>query len=401
MNIGIVSTWFERGAAYVSRQYLEALKSDENNNIYIYARGGEACAKKNKLWDKDNVAWGKKSKKYFYGATSIDKADFIRWIKKRNIEIVFFNEQNWWEPIIWCKEMEIITGTYIDYYTEITVPFFHIYDFIICNTERHYGLFKNIPQSYYIRWGTDLELFKYEEKEYNKEEIIFFHSAGMNPVRKGADSVIRAFNNIYDKNSKLIIHTQEKLEDYLHKEVCNIAIKNPNISIIHKTVAAPGLYAKGDIYVYPSILDGLGLTVVEALSCGLPCIVSDNAPMNEFIDNNVNGRLTNIEYLYSRSDGYFWPQCKISQQSLEDNMRFYVENINKLKVYKKQARISAEEKYNWKERYQAICSIFENVKTRPIDKDLKDLILKYEKNNNGKYNIIPYAFYYWKKWKKK
>lgn len=38
MNIGIVTTWFERGAAYVSRQYLEALRSDSNNSVYIYMR---------------------------------------------------------------------------------------------------------------------------------------------------------------------------------------------------------------------------------------------------------------------------------------------------------------------------------------------------------------------------
>ncbi|MDR2920964.1 MAG: glycosyltransferase family 4 protein [Tannerella sp.] len=399
MNIGIVSTWFERGAAYVSRQYVDALKSNKNNHIFVYARGGEAYAKKDKVWNKDNITWGKRSKKYFYGATSIDKNDFIRWINKQNIEIILFNEQNWWEPVLWCKEMGIIAGTYVDYYTEITVPFFHAYDFVICNTKRHYSLFKDIPQSYYIRWGTDIELFNYEEKE-EKEDLVFFHSAGMNPTRKGTGSVIQAFNSVCAENSKLIIHTQEKLDDYLNKNICSIAENNPDISIINKTVAAPGLYSLGDVYVYPSILDGLGLSVVEALSCGLPCIVSNNEPMNEFINNAENGRLTDIEYLYSRSDGYFWPQCKLSQKSLEDNMRFYVENRNKLKVYQKQARISAEEKYNWKERYQEICSIFENVKARPIDKSLKNMILKYEKNNNGKYNIIPYAFYYWKKWKK-
>ena len=72
-----------------------------------------------------------------------------------------------------------------------------------------------------------------------------------------------------------------------------------------ETVAAPGLYHLGDIYVYPSILDGLGLTVAEALSCGLPCIVPDNAPMNEFIQSGINGRIADVEYLYARSDGYF------------------------------------------------------------------------------------------------
>ena len=39
MNIGIVTTWLERGASYVSRQYYEVLS--KFHNVYIYARGGE------------------------------------------------------------------------------------------------------------------------------------------------------------------------------------------------------------------------------------------------------------------------------------------------------------------------------------------------------------------------
>ena len=59
MNVGIVTTWFERGAAYVSRQYLEALRSDSNNSVYIYARGGESYARNQSEWDRDFVTWGK------------------------------------------------------------------------------------------------------------------------------------------------------------------------------------------------------------------------------------------------------------------------------------------------------------------------------------------------------
>ena len=39
MNIGIVTTWFESGAGYVSRQYKKILESP-GNKVYIFARGG-------------------------------------------------------------------------------------------------------------------------------------------------------------------------------------------------------------------------------------------------------------------------------------------------------------------------------------------------------------------------
>ena len=400
MNVGLVTTWFERGAAYVSRQYMEALSSDLGNRVFVYARGGEAYAKKNDRWDKENVTWGKKSKRYYYGVTSIDRPDFIGWLKKKRIDVVLFNEQNWWEPVLWCKEMGIITGTYVDYYTEETVPFFAAYDFLICNTQRHYNLFKEIAHAYYVPWGTDIDLFRPQsKKDAEASSVVFFHSAGMNPIRKGTDSTIRAFAAIDDPNSRLLIHTQERLSAYLDDEVCRIAERHPRISVVQKTVPAPGLYTEGDVYVYPSILDGLGLTVVEALACGLPCIVSDNAPMNEFVQPGVNGRLITIDYLYARSDGYFWPQCKISLSSLEEELQFYLLHRSSIESEKVKARQSAEEQYNWKDRYKQICALFKEVKHEPIDEVLSRRIYSYEQHLNGKYNMLPYAFYYWKKWR--
>lgn len=54
--------------------------------------------------DRDFVTWGKVNKKYYCGATGIEKKDFIDWLKNRQIDVVLFNEQNWWIPVIWCKE---------------------------------------------------------------------------------------------------------------------------------------------------------------------------------------------------------------------------------------------------------------------------------------------------------
>ena len=330
MNVGIVTTWFERGAAYVSRQYLEALRSDSNNSVYIYARGGESYARNQSEWDRDFVTWGKVNKKYYCGATGIEKKDFIDWLKNRQIDVVLFNEQNWWIPVIWCKELGIKVGTYVDYYTEETVPFFAIYDYILCNTKRHYRLFKDLPQSFYIPWGTDINLFSNNiEESCEQSQITFFHSAGMNPIRKGTDTVIAAFLSLpafYKDKAKLLIHTQVALDNYVARYDQSILLSS-NIEVRTETVAAPGLYHLGDIYVYPSILDGLGLTVAEALSCGLPCIVPDNAPMNEFIQSGINGRIADVEYLYARSDGYFWPQCKVSVKSIQEQMIYYLNNI--------------------------------------------------------------------------
>lgn len=92
MKIGIVTTWFERGAAYVSRQFMELLQSTDE--VFIYARGGEKYAKGDPRWDLPNVWWGKKSnpKSILYGDRYIDKNDFHKWIRKNEIQLVLFNQ---------------------------------------------------------------------------------------------------------------------------------------------------------------------------------------------------------------------------------------------------------------------------------------------------------------------
>lgn len=379
MNIGIVTTWFERGASYVSRQYRDTLSL--NNNVYIYARGGEEYAFNNETWDKEYVTWGKKSINPV--DTAIDIPDFDNWLQKNSIELVFFNEQQCWEPIIFCNKKGLKTGAYIDYYTEETIPLFALYDFLICNTKRHYSAFSWHPQCSYVPWGTDIYLFNNNYfAPVNEGKITFFHSAGMNPIRKGTDSVIRAFQRL-NGNSKLIIHSQVNLKEWLpdlSNDITSLE-QSGKLECIRKTITAPGLYHLGDVYVYPSKLDGIGLTIIEALACGLPVITSNYAPMNEFV-NNESGKLIEISYLYARSDGYFWPQCKIDENSLISCMNYYVKNISKIKDFKIQARRYAECYLDWQRNSVELHEIFYKVKCIKKDSDLIWRALNYDRKRN-------------------
>lgn len=53
--------------------------------------------------------------------------------------------------------------------------------------------------------------------------------------------------------------------------------------------------SKADIFIMPSLGEGFNLSVVEALSLGLPCIVSKNTGVNDFIIDKKNGLLFNIQ----------------------------------------------------------------------------------------------------------
>ena len=200
MRIGIVTTWFERGAAYVSRLYMETLLK-QGNEVYIYARGGESYAIDNPKWNIPNVKWGKRTHSVI--PTYICQKDFVNWIKEKEIELVIFNEQRYFQPIIWCKELNIRTVAYIDYYTADTIDLFNIYDALICNTKRHYSVFKWHPQAFYIPWGTNVNLFVPRHNNDNEplddHEVIFFTSAGMDWYRKGTDLLLKSFYDMHQK----------------------------------------------------------------------------------------------------------------------------------------------------------------------------------------------------------
>jgi glycosyltransferase involved in cell wall biosynthesis len=344
-NIGIVTNWSERGAGYVSRQIRESLLKE--NNIFIFARSNEKCIQE---LDGSNYIY---FSRFGFGTRdgSINKNEFKKWINRNNIDKLIFNEQHWWLPIIWCKEWGIITGTYVDYYTAETIEFFALYDFLICNTDRHYKTFEWHRNPIYIPWGTDNSIFKPEFSDNSSDLKIFFHSCGVSPERKGTDLIIQmAFANLEFLKGKaqFVIHTQidiKKKLSSLSYEI-DILINNRLLLLIEKTVSPPGLYHMGDVYIYPTVLEGIGLTLAEAKSCGLPIITTKNEPMLQFCFDEDYA--VDVEYFYSREDGYYWPCSRVSLKSMFDII-IKVINLSSEELYqmKLKSRYNAEKNLNW------------------------------------------------------
>ena len=352
MNIGIVTTWFERGAAYVSKAYTAALQQ-QGHNVFIFARGGE-YAQGDPAWDLPNVTWAERyapmGRISRFDGLYINMIQFDLWLRNRDIDVIIFNEEHSFDTVRRVRKLGYTAGAYIDYYKKETVEHFREYDFLLCNTKRHYGVFQNFPGCLFIPWGTDINLFKPTNREYivgTNHDVVFFHSAGFGGVnnRKGTDLVIKAFQRVKG-NVKLILHSQVPLSKY-GNDALEIARNDPRIEFIERTVPAPGLYHLGDVFVYPSRLEGIGLCVPEALACGLPVITTDNAPMNEFVENEVNGLLVCVKETRMRGDGYYWPEKISDVDDLANKMQTYVDDKDLLSRHKRQARETAATKLDW------------------------------------------------------
>lgn len=348
MNIGIVTTWFERGAAYVSKAYMKVLSPP--HKVFIYARGGEKYGKGDANWDLPCVTWGPRFQgiaKDSHNAVSIPH--FWKWLRDNAIDLVIVNEQHTPEIAEQFASLGYTVGAYVDYYTAKTIPDFDAFDFLLCNTKRHYSVFRHHHKPLFIQWGTDINLFKpslfYPERN-QSDTIVFFHSSGWEGkrLRKGTDLLVKAFQEVSGK-AKLIIHSQVPVEDY--GDVAKTIRKDTRIEFIRKTVPAPGLYHMGDVFVYPSKLEGIGLCIPEALACGLPVITTDNAPMNEFVEDGYNGLLARVARTLQRKDKYYWPETYVDIGDLAAKMQFYVDHPEVIAKHQKNARRSAEEKFDW------------------------------------------------------
>jgi len=176
----------------------------------------------------------------------------------------------------------------------------------------------------------------------------------------------------------------------LHQEI-NELISSGVLETIEKTVTAPGLYTKGDVYVYPSRLEGIGLTVAEALASGLPCIVPDNAPMNEFLSPFC--RVSKIEKFISRADGYYWPECHSDIDSLEKHMReFIFKGRDEINVIKRQVREHASANLDWAHNSNNLHSLLEKVQLSSLDLKLTHKAAKID--NKGRPYFIRYSNLY-------
>ena len=113
MKIGLVTTWFERGAAHVSRQYRDALRPQ--HEVVIYARGGERDGRSDPRWDSEEVTWGRSVPTH--GNTAFILGHFRHWLLRERPDVVLFNEQQWWPPVLMCHDLGFRTAAYVDYYT--------------------------------------------------------------------------------------------------------------------------------------------------------------------------------------------------------------------------------------------------------------------------------------------
>lgn len=89
--------------------------------------------------------------------------------------------------------------------------------------------------------------------------------------------ILENYNKIDRSNWKMILVGEGPLEEVIKKKVDECELLD-HVIFLGSRKDVNKLYSAADMFVFPSLHEGLGIVVIEAQASGLPCIVSDAIP---------------------------------------------------------------------------------------------------------------------------
>lgn len=102
----------------------------------------------------------------------------------------------------------------------------------------------------------------------------------------------------------------------------------------------PRVLSEADVFVFPSLGEGMSLSVLEAAACGLPLIISENSGISEKITDGKEGFLIKIQ----------------SVDDIVEKVMWFVDHPNNIPEMGYAARRMAEN-YTWQRYYETVAHL--------------------------------------------
>ena len=110
----------------------------------------------------------------------------------------------------------------------------------------------------------------------------------------------------------------------------------------------PRYYRMADLYISPSHVDGSSVSLMEALACGLPCLVSDIP--------------ANLEWVREGDNGWLFPDG--DAEALTAKIMAAIDQRGALLTIGLNARRTAEEKANWPHNVEKLMAVYETLREK-------------------------------------
>lgn len=167
---------------------------------------------------------------------------------------------------------------------------------------------KNIKKFIMMNNAVDAKQLSYNDKVsteikkiLNIERKFVIGHIGRFERAKNHNFLIDIFYNIYKLNpeSALILVGEGSLEDKIKNKVGKLGIDNA-VKFLGVRADIEKIIQAFDVFLFPSLYEGLGIALIEAQAAGLHCITSDRVVPQET-------KITELlEYVSLKSDAEFW-----------------------------------------------------------------------------------------------
>jgi glycosyltransferase involved in cell wall biosynthesis len=201
-------------------------------------------------------------------------------------------------------------------------------------------------------WGVDLAHFSPEKGKDNRlawrrslgweENFVLLCNRSWSP-KYGVDVLARAFLGAAQQNPDLrllLVGSGPQAEELRR-------ILTPVEDMVHMPgwvdqADLPAAYCAADLFITPSHCDGSSVSLLEALACGVPALVSDIPSNLEWVKPGVNGDVF--------PDG--------DAAALQEKILVLAADAD-LSAYARQARLIAEQRANWGENFQKLLQAYQ------------------------------------------
>ncbi len=189
-----------------------------------------------------------------------------------------------------------------------------------------------------IRNAIDTNKFCYKTEirnkirnELNLQDKFVVGHVGRFISQKNHERVLTIFNEILKKNNSaiLLLIGNGPLESSIKEKVKVLGIEQ-NVIFLGIREDVNELFQAMDVFLFPSLYEGLGMVLIEAQALGLYCITSTNVPKEANVTNN-------IEYISLKEDDKYW-----AKRVIENGKKIVSKEICRANIMKNGYDISVE-----------------------------------------------------------
>ena len=153
-----------------------------------------------------------------------------------------------------------------------------------------------------IPYGAPVDYFYPQSKPDQPFRAIFVGSVS---PRKGIHYLLQAWQRLKLPNAELwLVGTNQFPTGWLSQRQDDIHYIP---SVPHSTLNA--YYSAANVFVFPSLVEGLALVQLEAMACGIPVITTQNAGGTDILSDGVEGFIVTIRDIEALQEKLEWCYC--------------------------------------------------------------------------------------------